>query len=209
MLRTLEEKVDPKHAALLVIDMQNDFCHEDGTSGQRGFDVQSSQAIVPTLQRLVAAARVVRLPVIFVRVALNDDTVADNFRARLGDRPYPCREGSWGADWYGIAPEDGDTIVTKHRFSAFIGTDLDQILRVRGIRSIILTGTRTNVCVECTARDGDQLDYYSVVVSDCTSSGAEEHEAALTRAKGFGLVAPAEDVLAAWAANTAPVAGGD
>lgn len=208
MLRTLEEKVDPKHAALLVIDMQNDFCHEDGTSAGRDFDVRPVQAIVPALQQAIAGARRAGVPIIFARFALTDDIVADNFRERLAGNPYPCREGTWGAEWYGVTPEPGDAVITKHRFSAFIGTDLELTLRTRGIKSLILAGTRTNICVECTARDGYQLDYYIVVLSDCTASDPQEHQAMLDRAnKGFGLVATSEEIVAAWHRLRAPVAG--
>jgi ureidoacrylate peracid hydrolase len=108
-----------------------------------------------------------------------------------------CEEGTWGAEWYEILPEPGDAIVTKHRFSAFIGTDFDLILRAKGIESLILTGTRTNVCVESTARDAFMMDYYVVVLSDCTASGSEEaHQRGLLGS--FGDKATSAEVIAEW-----------
>ena len=68
--------------------------------------------------------------------------------------PDTCREGSWGADFFdGIAPRANERVVIKHRYSAFINTDLNTILKAKGIESVLLTGVATNVCVESTMRD--------------------------------------------------------
>jgi ureidoacrylate peracid hydrolase len=202
MPRTVAEKVSPSKAALVVIDMQNDFCHENGTSGARGFDAAHVQAIIPNLQRLLRQAREVSIPIIFARVSLTDDTVSEVFRERSEGKPYPCREGTWGAEWAGVSPEPGDRIISKQRFSMFTrtDTDFDAVLRELGVESLILTGTRTNVCVECTARDGYQNDYYIVVLSDCTAaSDPQVHEDALDRLrKTFAVVTSSEEVMQAW-----------
>jgi ureidoacrylate peracid hydrolase len=203
MPRTFAEKVDPAKAALLVIDMQNDFCHENGRSATLArvpFDPVHVQSVVPNLQKLLASAREVGTPIVFLRFALSDDTVAENFKERLPGDAYPCPEGTWGADWYGVGPEEGDLIVTKHRFSSFIGTNLDEILRTKGVESLILTGTRTNVCVQSTAWDGFQHDYWVVVLSDCTAaSGDDDHQAALDRLRNmFAEVVTSDQVMAKW-----------
>ncbi len=200
-LPTLSDKVSRDHAALVVIDMQNDFCDEHGTAGNRGQDLGEVRAMVPTLRSLIANARSGGLPVFFVRCTLTDESMPDNWRDRLGENPFPCLEGSWGADWYGVAPEAGDPVVTKHRFSAFIGTDFDLLLRTRGIQSLILTGTRTNQCVESTARDGFQWGYHIVFVSDCTSTTDPAlHQTALaTIERSFGQVVTAREIIDAWA----------
>src|SRR5688572_26226242 len=135
MLKTLSQKSSPASSALVVIDMQNDFCHKNGTSAARGLDIDHVQGIVPNLQSLLDRARAVGTPIIFVRVSLTDETVAENFRERLDGRPFPCREDSWGADWFGVAPMPGDFIISKRRFSAFIGTGIHQILQARGIKN--------------------------------------------------------------------------
>lgn len=202
MLKTLAEKVDPTHAALLVIDMQNDFCDDEGASARNGQDVRTAQAIVPTLAGLATAARQAGATVIFVRVS-HDETTDSEVRLehRNPDRVPTCIEGTWGADWYAdLRPATGDVIVTKHRFSAFINTPLDLILRSRGIKTIIPTGTVTNVCVESTARDGHMLDYYVVLPEDgAASSDPAAHEATLKNIRQhFGQVVKAEDIVAIW-----------
>ena len=115
-----------------------------------------------------------------------------------------CAEGSWGGDFYaGVRPAPGDPLVTKHRFNAFHNTDLDVILRAHGIRTIILTGVATNVCVESTARDGFMRDYYVVFTADGTATYAEDdHRATLRNIdRFFGQVADLAELRAIWMAN--------
>jgi ureidoacrylate peracid hydrolase len=116
-----------------------------------------------------------------------------------------CVEGTWGCDFYGVAPQPGERVVVKHRYSAFHGTDLDLILRARGVRTVLLGGISTNVCVESTARQGYMLDYEIVFLADCCAAySPEEHEAALRNiTQHFGDVANEPEVVAAWAATTA------
>jgi ureidoacrylate peracid hydrolase len=91
-------------------------------------------------------------------------------------------------------------VVTKHRYSAFVGTDLEQVLRAIGARSVIMTGEATNVCVESTARDAYMRDFFVAFLSDCTASTSQEaHDATLyTMGKHFGQVLTSDDVIGAW-----------
>lgn len=207
MLTTLAAKVEPDHTALLVIDMQNDFCDDEGACAQNGDDVRIVQAIVLTLGELITAAREAGATVIFIRVAHDETTDSEvRLERRRGRKAPVCREGTWGVDWYGdLRPQQGDIVVTKHRFSAFINTPLDLILRSRGIRTLVVTGTATNVCVESTARDGHMLDYYVVLPEDAAATpDLAAHEATLHNIrKHFGAVVRVGDVLAAWRRDAA------
>jgi ureidoacrylate peracid hydrolase len=100
-------------------------------------------------------------------------------------------------------------VVTKHRYSGFVGTDLDLILRSHHTRSVIMTGEATNVCVETTARDAFMHDYFVAFVSDCTAATVKAaHEATLyTIGKHFGKVLTASEVIGAWAASGALPSG--
>ena len=111
-----------------------------------------------------------------------------------------CLEGSWGADFYRVEPEAGEPIVIKHRYSAFVDTDLELILHSRGIKSVILTGVATNVCVESTARDAYMRDYYVTFVDDCSAAyDPAKHAATLINmADHFGVVTTADEVMEAW-----------
>lgn len=210
MLESLAEKVDPKNAALLIVDVQNDFAAEGGMMDREGNDLSMSQGIIPRLQQFIDEAHEVDVPVIFIRNVYNTDAnwyLSDVWleqakRARQGSYVIHsvCAPDSWAGDFYEIRPTEKDVIVTKHRFSAFQDTDLDLILRSRGIRTLIMTGIATNVCVESTARDGFFRDYYIVFTSDCTATySKEDHEGTLNNIRRFfGEVVTADEVAGAW-----------
>jgi ureidoacrylate peracid hydrolase len=204
LLDTLDAKVCKENAALIVIDVQNDFCHPEGAGGLNGGDVSPQLEMVPRLLKFIDAARAAEVPVIFVRAIHNKWTTSPartDRRVTNKQHAPTCWEGSWGAEFYLVEPLPGECIVTKHRFSAFINTDLDLILRAQGIKTIIMTGVATTGCVESTARDGFMLDYYMVFVGDCAAQSVApgRHEMTLRNmAANFGEVCNAKDVEAIW-----------
>jgi ureidoacrylate peracid hydrolase len=202
-LKTLSEQVDPKMAALLVIDMQNDFCHPDGVSGKRGRQLAMSIEMAPRLEAFIKACRRAGMQVIFVQTIHYPWSDSPSWVRRLdrdgGDSV--CRPGTWGAECYaGLQPQNGDIVITKHRYSAFLGTDLDMILRSRGIRSLLISGVGTNVCVESTLRDGYMRDYYIVLLEDCVGATNQElHQATLQNVTlHFGRVSNSKEVIKLW-----------
>ncbi|MDX2272270.1 MAG: isochorismatase family cysteine hydrolase [Cyanobacteriota bacterium] len=196
----LPEKVAPHKTALIVVDMQNDYCHPEGSLGQRGYSTEASQAIVPALNGLIEAARQSGVSIIFIQTIHTDATDSDVWLERSHHSRSICRPGSFGAEFFGVKPQPQDLIIHKHRYSAFIGTRLDQVLRRLKVETLIMTGVATNVCVESTARDGFMLDYHIVFLSDCTAtSHADAHAATLANInRHFGVVATAEEVINAW-----------
>jgi ureidoacrylate peracid hydrolase len=213
MLRTLEEKVDPRHAAVLVVDVQNDFCADDGAMASIGRPVAAVQAMVPLLERLLDDARAAGVPVIFVQyghTAATESEVHLEQRARGRSDVVICRQGTWGAGFYRVAPTATETVVQKHRYSGFIGTDLDVILRSTGRRVLIMTGIATNGCVEATARDGFMHDYYIVLVDDCCSCFSPQlHQATLQNIRdAYGVVTTADELSGIWTRSRTPVATG-
>lgn len=203
MLRTLEEKISPSHAALLVIDVQNDFFADGGVFHRIGRDVSVVRAMIPPLRRTIAAARQAGATVVFIRYEHNDATESEvhlEQRSRGRADQAICRQGTWGAEQYELLPERGDPVVVKHRYSGFIGTDLDLVLRTLGTRTIVMTGIASNGCVEATARDGFMHDYYVVFADDCTASySAELHQATLTNiTDAYGVVATSDEICAIW-----------
>jgi ureidoacrylate peracid hydrolase len=191
LLRGLREKAAPHHTAIIVVDMQNDFVAKDGMMGKEGWNLTLAQEMAERLPALLAAARKAGVLVIFVRNIystganhyLSDVWMEQAARKRPGGYiTIPgCEATSWGGYYYGnIRPEPNDPVVIKHRYNAFLNTDLDTILRANGIRTTVFTGVSTNCCVESTAREAFMRDYYVVVVDDATASYTRElHEAAL------------------------------
>ena len=211
LLTTLEEKVHPPHTALIVVDMQNDFCSPGGMMDNEGLDLSAVQAMAARLPALIESARRAGTLVVFVRnvYSTNDnlylsDAWLEQALRRRGEsytNRMVCAEGSWEGDFYGeVHPLPGEPVVTKHRFSAFYNTDLDTILRAHGIRTLVMTGVATNVCVETTAREGFVRDYYIVFLSDGTACYSEDDQAATLRVIDglFGQVSSVAEVAGIW-----------
>lgn len=214
ILGSLPEKVRPRHSALIVIDMQNDFCAKGGLVDRGGRDVSAAQEMARRLPSLINSARKSGALVVFVRssysthqnIFLSDVWLEQAARKQGGGYTLTpvCQDGAWGSDYYSdIRPERGDIVVFKHRYGAFHSTDLELILRSHGVRTIVLTGVSTNVCVETTAREGFVRDFYTVLVGDGTAAySAEEHNTTLrTIDRFFGEIASIAELQALWPCN--------
>ena len=210
-LVTVERKVQPGHTALIVIDMQNDFIAPNGLVGRSGRDVSEAQKLAERLPKFIAAARDAGVFVVFVRNVystdrnfyLSDAWLEQGARKQAGGfTRFPvCAEGSWEGDYDGeVRPLPDDPVVTKHRYNAFHNTDLDMILRANAIRTVVMTGVATDVCVGSTAREAFMRDYYSVMVDDGTATfSREDHVAALRNFdRYFGEVSTIADISSIW-----------
>lgn len=203
ILRSLGARCDPQWACLLVVDVQNDFVSPLGSTAQRGEDVSAAQAMVPRLIRLIEEARRIALPIIYVKTTHGEWTDSPSWIYRKSQEKAltTCREGSWGAEFYdGISPRLDERVVVKHRYSAFINTDLNTVFKAKGIESVLVTGVATNVCVETTARDAYMFDYYVTLVKDGVAAyDARLHESTSENIRRhFGLVASSEEIVRTW-----------
>jgi ureidoacrylate peracid hydrolase len=209
LLLTLAEKVDPKHCALLVIDVQNDFVADGGFFDKVGGDLKPiQQERVPALLRLIAEARKAGALVIFVQAIYDPKDLSAPMRernARLKMEMPRCLTGSWGADFYEVRPRPDEPVVIKHRYSAMVNTNLPDLLKERIIHSLLLTGVATDTCVESAGRDAYFLDYYVTIVADCCGAASEQdHRGALKRfSRDYGQVAVSADVINIWNADAA------
>ncbi|HYW93125.1 MAG TPA: cysteine hydrolase [Gammaproteobacteria bacterium] len=206
-----KQQLDPGASALVVIDLQNDFCHPEGAYARRGIRYTPPlEQTLANLHRLVGAARAAHVPVFFMRMENSSWADSPPTRARRGrhgrdpDAPPTCPEGSWGAGLYGVAPSPDDRVMVKHRYSSFIGTALDTYLRSLERCTVVVAGLVTNVCVESTARDAFMRDYWTVTVGDCCTAGSRaEHEGALSNLdRYFGEVLTLDELLQHWPAAT-------
>jgi len=197
----LYDSLDAKRTALLVIDMQNAFVAPGAP-----IEVPAARAIVAPINRLTAALRKRGVPVIWV---LHENQAGgrdwagffDAFVAP-GRRAEAAAALARGAElqklYPGLETAPGDMSVAKNRYSVFIKNDFEGKLRERGIDTLLIAGTKTNVCVECTARDAMMLDYKVALISDCTAAlSDEEHRATLENViQQFGDILTAEEALA-------------
>lgn len=203
MALSLEQRADPRHGMLVVVDMQNDFCHRDGAACKRGRDIAFVENMIPRLSNLLNEARARNFPICFVRTSGNEWTNSAVWTEFKNPQLLACAEGSWGAEFHErLKPLPGEMIVTKHRYSAFIGTDLDMLLRAREVKSLLVTGVGTGMCVFHTLTVGFMLDYYITLVEDCcaTTYGPQAHnEAVALIGKHYGRIASSDDIVNVWA----------
>jgi ureidoacrylate peracid hydrolase len=196
----LYDSLDPKRTALLVIDMQNAFVAPGAP-----IEVPAARAIVAPINRLTAALRKRGVPVIWVLHENQGDgrDWAGFFDAFVapGRRAEAAAALAAGAElqklYPGLETSPRDMSVAKNRYSAFIKSDFEKKLQERGIDTLLIAGTKTNVCVECTARDAMMLDYKVALISDCTAAlSDEEHRATLENViQQFGDVLTAHEAL--------------
>jgi ureidoacrylate peracid hydrolase len=195
-------ELDARRTALLVIDVQNDFCHPDGFFAGFGFDVSPCEQVASHIAPVVAGARRRGLPVVWTMSTNSDPPVhrleparfrRQNADGRRADQFVP---GSWG--WSiveGLEPEPSELVVQKPRYDAFLRTDLEDELRARGITTVVVTGVITNCCVDTTARSAFMRGLDVLVLEDCVATFAEErdlHDASLRNlAQLFAVVAEA------------------
>ena len=202
-----------EHAALVVIDMQRDFLLPGGFGETLGNDVGQLAAVVPPLQRVLAAARAAGLMVIHTREGhrpdLSDLPPAKHRRGlpslRIGDPgPYGriLIRGEYGHDIVDeLAPLPGELVIDKPGKGSFYGTNLQEVLTEAGITTLVVTGVTTEVCVHTTVREANDRGYEVLVLSDCVGSYFPEFQRVgleMVAAQGgiFGWVADSAALLA-------------
>lgn len=212
----LTEKVDPASTALIVVDIQNEFCADDGWYGKQGVDLGMMQVAVKRADSLIQEARNAGVRIVFIRSTYDDHFINEPMRELIRDFGSDdlvgkmCATGTYGADFYLVAPEPDEPIVTKHRYSAFYGTELEVILDAWHIKTVVLAGVMTNVCIDSAARDANFRGFHVVVVDDCTGTctagrdditAAELHRHTLaTIEMAIGTVTSGDAVTQAWRA---------
>ena len=166
--------LDRRSSALLVVDMQNAFCHPQGTLGDSGVDVGPVQEVYEPLGLLVNAFKAADIPVIWT-VQAHLDPDRGRQRKRLPSHTerrsrVAALAGTWDAaivDELAPLADDPTMVVHKHRFGAFYETRLEALLRMLGVRTLFITGVTLNACVETTVREAYLRDYDVVAVTDC------------------------------------------
>ncbi|MCM1051600.1 MAG: cysteine hydrolase [Paenibacillus sp.] len=158
--------------AIIVVDMQNDFVLPDAK-----MRVMGAYDTLPAIQKFLDFGRANKWAVIYAyRIHRPSGVDAELFRRHYFEEGKPfCLPGSKGAQVVdAIAPKPGDIEITKHRFSAFFGSDLDIVLRGLGAKNLYIVGTQYPNCIRSTAVDAMGYDYNTTVVTDCCSAATEE-----------------------------------
>ena len=185
---TLGEKLAASSSALVVVDMQNDFCAPGGYIDRTmRKDVSAAAGGGGGHRAPARAARAARIPVVWLRADYSHERLPDSMKVKLEARGITatcCAPGTWGADWFDAKPAEGEVVVTKHTYSGFAGTDLEKRLAGLKRRTLVFTGVQTQVCVESTLRDAHSLGYFCVVPEDAVGSHTPAlHQATLNNVR--------------------------
>ncbi len=185
--------LDPDTTAVVVVDMQNGFCHPDGSLYAPG-----SEAVIEPIGELVARARAAGTHVVFTRDVHPPDQFEDNYYYDEFDRwGEHVVEDSWEAEVVEDLPvKDADHVVEKHTYDAFQKTEFEGWLNARGIRDLVFVGTLANVCVLHSAGSAGLRDFRPLLVEDCIGAIEDDHrEYALDHADFlFGEVVDSDDI---------------
>jgi ureidoacrylate peracid hydrolase len=180
--------IDPAQSAVIVVDMQNDFGSEGGMFALAGIDISGIRKAIACTARVLAAARRAGVGIVYLKMGFQSDLsdaggpdtpnwikhrplrVGEATMAPDGTASRILIRDTWNTEVVPeLAPESGDIVLYKHRYSGFYETDLHNILKSRSIKNLIFSGCTTSVCVESTIRDAMFRDYACLLLADCTA----------------------------------------
>ncbi len=210
-------EIDASKTAVIVIDMQNAYASPGGYLDLAGFDISGVARVIANTRGVLEVARRAGVPVIYFQNGWDPDYVeaggpgSPNFhksnalktmRARPELAGTLLARGTWDYKIVdALTPQPGDIVLSKSRYSAFFNSQLDSVLRARGVRTLVFVGIATNVCVESTLRDGFFLEYFGIVLEDATHQAGPEfvQQAALYNIETFfGWVSSVADFKGAF-----------
>jgi ureidoacrylate peracid hydrolase len=207
VFKTLKEKIDPVHTAVFVVDMQNEFLDPKGKFARLQIPEELVNEKIAKIDKFLECTRRAGVQVIYTKEIDDPKYMSEAMWERLyrmGTELY-CLSGTKEIEIVDkLAPHPGDEVVIKHRFSCFYETDLDMLLKSKKIKTLIMTGTQTNVCVDSTARDGYFHGYHIVMVADClfTYDPIAHQKALETIDEAFGVVSSSSEITKIWENGT-------
>jgi len=195
----LHEKLNPKFTALIVVDLQNDFCSPSGLMASLGKDVSKMDAVVEGTQALIRVCETVQVPVFYTQLIYDRTKLTDLQKEQydLDGRMVTCDIRGDGYKFYRLEPP-AERVFPKYNYNIFSNPALEAELRERGIKTLIITGVSTQICVETAIRNGFDIGYKIVVPRDLvatTSSDPETQERTLRLVKKtYGVVSDASEI---------------
>lgn len=201
--------VDPKHTAVIVVDLQNDYCSSSGKVAKlKEFDMLPVQRVIPRISKFLEYARRREVLIIWTRMIEDPNQMKKNARDIILSAKDPlvvCVPGTSGFEYYKLKPKRGEIEIIKKSYGSFSNKKLDATLRKKDIKNLIIIGVYTSVCVDTTVREAHGLGYYVIVPTDLVSMPKERyhlHKAALENMKGlFAFTTNSEEIVNTWKHN--------
>ena len=185
--------------AVLVVDIQNDFCHDDGIFAQQGLDVKPAQEVAPRIQEFIEEIRQYYAPIIYTKQIEAEAITPANLKRQFasGKLKAVCTPGSWGSELYQLQPADGEHVLEKRTYDVFSNPELKRILNEHQIKTLVIAGVNTDVCIDTTVRRAFTEGYQIVVpldlVATMNKAGAKHYLDVFDRF--FGVVLDSKEVL--------------
>ena len=184
---------------IFVIDVQNDFCSDDGLFSKLGRDVTLIQHAAQHIQKLINIVRKIGIEIIYIKSDYGNDKISEALRAKLDGRYLELCTTEQGKDFYKIRPKNGEKVIVKNTHDPFTNPELKQFLDEHDIDTIIVTGFTTNTCIETTVRRALSEGYFVIIPKECTATVREnlqQHYYSLERIGSyFGYVVSYADIL--------------
>lgn len=157
-----------KKMGILVIDIQNDFCHDDGIFAQQGLNVKPAQEVTPRIKAFIDGVRKYNVPIIYTRQIESEDVSPKNLKQQFasGKLVGVCAPNSWGSELYQLEPAEGEYVIEKYTYDTFSNPKLKRILDERGIDTLVIAGVNTDICIDTTVRRAFTEGYNVLVPRD-------------------------------------------
>ena len=168
----MNDRTKLKKMGILVIDIQNDFCHDDGIFAQQGLNIKPVQEVTPRIKAFIDEVRKYNVPIIYTLQIESDEVSPENLKRQFASRKLVpvCAPNSWGSELYQLEPAEGEHIIEKHTYDPFSNPRLRKILDKRAVNTLVIAGVNTDVCIDTTVRRAFTENYNVVVPKDLVAS---------------------------------------
>ncbi len=161
--------------AVLVVDIQNDFCHENGAFAKLGLDVSPAQAVTPRIRAFIDKVRDYDVSIIYSKQIESEEVTPKNLQKQLkrfnqGKIKGACAPGSWGSGLYKLKPAEGEHIVEKYTYDVFSNPQFKDILAQNRINTLVITGVNTDICIDTNIRRSFTEGYNIVIPKDLVAT---------------------------------------
>ena len=184
--------------AILIVDIQNDFCDERGAFAKMGLNIKNIQKMTPKLINFIEKARKANLKIIYSKQIESDEVSPENLKAIFKQEIIPvCSPNSWGSEFYKINPNSKEIIIEKYTYDVFSNPKLENILRENKIKDLIICGVTTDLCIDSTVRSAFTKGYNIIIPKDLIATVNQKIQKPFLKTFGefLGTVIKSKDLI--------------